>query len=328
VTRQWTAPFRFLHPVVILAFCVTALPWYVLCALRNPDFLHVFIWEHNFERYTTPVFEHRQPFWFFGYILLLAVLPWIFVLLGALLGTAIDARNKAPIQPAGIFFTCWAVFPILFFSFSQSKLPSYILPAVPPIFVLLGRWVSEAIVIHKKGIARSLGWTAATLLLFLIVPLGAAGEIFVGFVILAFGIAILVLAFKKREAPAFLVLSLMVPSVLVLSNLLILPELDIQISARDSVKALKTKGVSAENLSVHRVPRVPEYGLDYYFNRRIPEWEPGHNAPEWIVGEITSPTPIAMGYKTEEAPWSLTENTPASRFVNPTFLFLELYRKK
>ena len=75
--RQWRAPFRFLHPLILIVFCATALPWYVLCALRNPDFLRVFIWQHNFERYLTPVFEHRQPFWYFGYILLLAVFPWI-----------------------------------------------------------------------------------------------------------------------------------------------------------------------------------------------------------------------------------------------------------
>ena len=71
LSRQWRAPFRFLHPLIIAVFCVTALPWYILCALRNPDFLRVFIWQHNFERYLTPVFEHRQPFWFFGSILIL-----------------------------------------------------------------------------------------------------------------------------------------------------------------------------------------------------------------------------------------------------------------
>ena len=44
--------------------------------LRNPDFFRVFILQHNFERYLTPVFQHRQPFWFFGPITLLALLPW------------------------------------------------------------------------------------------------------------------------------------------------------------------------------------------------------------------------------------------------------------
>ena len=77
LSREWRAPFRFLHPLILLVFCATALPWYVLCALRNPEFLRVFIWQHNFRRYLTPVFEHRQPFWFFGPILLIAMIPWI-----------------------------------------------------------------------------------------------------------------------------------------------------------------------------------------------------------------------------------------------------------
>ena len=54
ISRQWRAPFRFLHPLIVAVFCATSLPWYVLCAMRNPDFLNVFIWQHNFERYLTP----------------------------------------------------------------------------------------------------------------------------------------------------------------------------------------------------------------------------------------------------------------------------------
>ena len=75
LSRQWTAPFRFLHPVIIAVFCVTALPWYVLCSMRNPDFFRVFILQHNFARYLTPVFEHRQPFWFYVPILCPATIP-------------------------------------------------------------------------------------------------------------------------------------------------------------------------------------------------------------------------------------------------------------
>jgi len=71
-------------PWLSLRFARTALPWYVVCALRNPDFLQDFFWHHNFERYLTPVFEHPQPFWFFGYVLLLALIPWIGVLYGVL----------------------------------------------------------------------------------------------------------------------------------------------------------------------------------------------------------------------------------------------------
>ena len=32
----------------------------------------------------------------------------------------------------------WALIPIVFFSFSKSKLPGYILPSIPPIAILTG----------------------------------------------------------------------------------------------------------------------------------------------------------------------------------------------
>ncbi len=60
-TKRWRDAFRCLHPVAIAGFCLTALPWYILCAYRNHDFFRVFIIEHNFNRVLTPQFQHIQP---------------------------------------------------------------------------------------------------------------------------------------------------------------------------------------------------------------------------------------------------------------------------
>src|SRR5947209_16321709 len=80
-TKRWRDAFRLLHPAAIASFCLTALPWYILCARRNPDFFRIFIIEHNFKRYLTPEFQHIQPFWYYVPILLVAVLPWIGIFL-------------------------------------------------------------------------------------------------------------------------------------------------------------------------------------------------------------------------------------------------------
>src|SRR5207248_1801785 len=77
LTKRRQDALRLLHPVAIAAFCATALPWYVLCARRNADFLRVFLIEHNFKRYLTPEFQHIQPFWFYVPVLLAALLPWL-----------------------------------------------------------------------------------------------------------------------------------------------------------------------------------------------------------------------------------------------------------
>jgi len=72
LTKRRQDALRLLHPVAIAAFCATALPWYVLCARRNADFLRVFLIEHNFKRYLTPEFQHIQPFWYYIPVLLVA----------------------------------------------------------------------------------------------------------------------------------------------------------------------------------------------------------------------------------------------------------------
>src|ERR1041384_5421122 len=138
-TKRWRDAFRLLHPAAIASFCLTALPWYILCARRNPDFFRIFIIEHNFKRYLTPQFQHLQPFWFYGVVLPVAFLPWITVLVWS----AVSRIRKRPSQPLTLFLISWSAFCIVFFSISQSKLPGYILPAIPAIGLLLARAVQS-----------------------------------------------------------------------------------------------------------------------------------------------------------------------------------------
>jgi 4-amino-4-deoxy-L-arabinose transferase-like glycosyltransferase len=298
LSRQWRAPFRFLHPLIIAVFCATALSWYVLCASRNPDFLRVFLWQHNFERYLTPVFEHRQPFWFFGYILLLAVFPWILFLCVALFDAFSRLKNRAAPKSIDTFFACWALFPVIFFSLSQSKLPGYILPAIPPLFVLLGHWVSNAMALKTKSVLRVLGWTGASLLLTAI-PLTAAvisgihkfppGYVPAEVVVFLFGIVIVVLAFKSRPGEALLFVALFVTVTVEIANFALLPGLDKQFSARQLAGEILKTDPSGGNVAVYRLPSAWKYGMDFYLNRDLPEWAPGSGDTEWILGGPLSP---------------------------------------
>jgi len=290
MTRQWQAPFRFLHPLVIAVFCATALPWYVLCALRNRDFLRVFIWQHNFERYLTPIFEHRQPFYYYGYVLLLAAIPWVLLLfeIAAALFKRIQAKRTP--ESIDIFLASWAVFPVVFFSVSQSKLPGYILPAIPPLFILLARSIAARIGSNSNAVRLRLGGTGV-LLLIAAVPLHAAlragtfppGYLPVLITVFLAGIVTTVLAFMSRPAAAIMSLALFVAAGIIVANFTVLPDLDSQISSRSLAKILAQKGISAENLSVHELPRAWKYGLDYYFNRDLPEWAPRTSEPRWIL---------------------------------------------
>ena len=311
-TRQWRAIFCFLHPVVIAVFCATALPWYVMCALRNPDFLRVFLWQHNFERYTTPIFEHNQPFWYYGPILLLAVAPWILFLPVALIGGVLRLKSKARLDSIDIFLACWALFPILFFSFSQSKLPGYILSAIPQLFILLARWVAECVRSKPRTVLRALGWTGALLLPPVILSVAAlksgidrwfpAGYVVAGFVMFFFGAVIALLAWKGRLTAALACVSIFVISTVATANFAVLPGLDSQISPRHLAKRLREAGAASDNLAIYEIPRTWKYGLDFYMNRELPEWVPGKSEPEWILGglppDVHLATQFATRYKT------------------------------
>ena len=138
-TKRWPDAFRLLHPAAIAAFCLTALPWYILCARRNPDFFRVFIIEHNFKRYLTPEFQHIQPFWYFALVLLAEFFPWTAIFLWTLIVGLYQLWKTRTISPSTNFFLSWAAFCVVFFSISQSKLPGYILPAIPAIGLILAR---------------------------------------------------------------------------------------------------------------------------------------------------------------------------------------------
>ena len=208
-TKRWREAFRCLHPVAIASFCLTALPWYILCAHRNPTFFRVFIIEHNFKRYLTPEFQHIQPFWFYIPIVLIAFVPWTLVLLWAIAIRLFHRDRKFAFSPLTNLLLSWAIFCLVFFSISRSKLPGYILPAIPAIGVLLAR----SFVTLSDQKERSLRWLlsawailtlpAALLLIglgrhFHSSRTGAEAMLVAGCVLLAFALANLLLTFKGQ----------------------------------------------------------------------------------------------------------------------------------
>jgi 4-amino-4-deoxy-L-arabinose transferase-like glycosyltransferase len=81
--RDWQAVLRTLWIPGIVLYLAVALPWYIAVQLRNPEFFRAFILEHNFARFSEDVYHHRQPFWFYLPVFLLAVIPWTVALVTA-----------------------------------------------------------------------------------------------------------------------------------------------------------------------------------------------------------------------------------------------------
>jgi 4-amino-4-deoxy-L-arabinose transferase-like glycosyltransferase len=302
LSRQWTAPFRFLHPLIIAVFCAVALPWYVLCALRNPDFLRVFIWQHNFQRYLTPIFEHRQPFWFFGPVFLAGILPWLPLLVTMFIDAARNRNFETEMNSPALFIACWSLFTLLFFSLSQSKLPGYILPAIPPAVLLVARSFSRQIERNAKGIRRAMA--CAGFVFPLLTGIALAGIKMMSFgagldptrgVQVAFAVAVIgwvvivacVLARRWNRAGCAVACTMVI--LLFIANRMVLPGLDALLSARPAAQGLLKHYPEASNeIAVYHLPRAFEYELNYYFGKELPEWAPGNTSAAVIIYKTDS----------------------------------------
>jgi 4-amino-4-deoxy-L-arabinose transferase-like glycosyltransferase len=122
-----------------------AATWYLPMYLRHGNtFIDEFIIQQHFQRFTSNKYQHPQPFYFFLWVLPLMTIPWLPFFLRSILtsimsvATARDSRKHAFDQNLCTFARAWLLFPLIFFSFSGSKLPGYILPVVPAAVILAG----------------------------------------------------------------------------------------------------------------------------------------------------------------------------------------------
>jgi len=140
-TRRYRDIRRAFSPAGILLFLAVALPWIVLVQRKNPDFLWFFFVHEQFLRYTTTIHHHVEPFWFFLPVVVAGFLPWIGFLRRAIRAVR-SAEEPFLSRDDAVFLLTWVFFVLLFFSFSHSKLVTYVAPIVPPLAVLLGRALS------------------------------------------------------------------------------------------------------------------------------------------------------------------------------------------
>lgn len=127
----------------LLLFMLIAVPWFVLVIKANPEFFErFFIYEH-YTRFTTKVHGRFQPWYYFVPILLLGMLPWTALMFDTLLQTWRRSVQKVKTFNPERFLVVWVVFVYIFFSISDSKLPSYLLPMFPALALLMGKQLAE-----------------------------------------------------------------------------------------------------------------------------------------------------------------------------------------
>jgi 4-amino-4-deoxy-L-arabinose transferase-like glycosyltransferase len=185
-SRRWPSRAFFVSliwgPIVAIAVAAT---WYLPMYLQHGwQFIDEFIIQQHFQRFTSNKYQHPQPIYFFFWVLPLMTIPWLPFFVAAIWtslkglfasfrseetkgphATAIDSDsiNRSLFSFSALlrFSSAWLLVPLIFFSFSGSKLPGYILPAVPAAILITAifvfRFVEKSRVrdLFIKGVALS-----------------------------------------------------------------------------------------------------------------------------------------------------------------------------
>ena len=166
--RDWVL-WKHLHITKgLLLFLLLAAPWFIAVSLANPEFAQFFFIHEHFERYTSEVHDRIEPWWYFIPVFMAGVLPWTAVTLQSLYRPLVQAGTRTVTGfDAERFLLVFTVFVLAFFSLGQSKLASYILPAMPMVAVLAGRQIAA------EGYRKADAWS---LLLLAVVLLASAWQ--------------------------------------------------------------------------------------------------------------------------------------------------------
>jgi 4-amino-4-deoxy-L-arabinose transferase-like glycosyltransferase len=313
----------------VLLFCAVALPWYCAVQLRNPQFFREFILEHNLARFSSNLYHHPEPFWYYIPVLAAALLPWLVFVTPALVESLRawwaekPGRARVSLVPQGlpndpglqplrapfdkpaetaepdlelqfnIFAVCWLIVPVVFFSVSRSKLPGYILPAVPAGAVLLADYLrrhleSEGPVSKWLAVLHALAACApivpALLIAYAVTEhrLPSGRPMFIALTIAFILCVAIAVTLVSRAGLRMLRFVTLIPVVLTVAAALKFgaTALDQKASARPL--AVELASIELPRAETHRLPvavcgapREMEYGLAFYRNQKIARYEAG-----------------------------------------------------
>jgi 4-amino-4-deoxy-L-arabinose transferase-like glycosyltransferase len=291
--REWSLFRRTIWLPGVLLYLLMVLPWYIAVQRRNPTFVREFFLEHNLERFATNRFQHHQPVWYYLAVLLIGLMPWT-VLAGRALLDAVQISfaewrvRRKPVRYLGHsragdafpeFLVLWALFPILFFSFSGSKLPGYILPSIPPLTILTGDFLYR---VRRAGLPNWLLWSHAALCAILVFVLILAPQHmkYETLVPIAAGAAALFTAllvfFTIRRLGIVQVRNItLLPVIAMLIFLLGFEghELDLNYSARPLAREIAQHAPGVRLVAVQDVKRDMVYGLAFYRDQPMIHYE-------------------------------------------------------
>jgi 4-amino-4-deoxy-L-arabinose transferase-like glycosyltransferase len=285
----------------VAACVVVAAPWYVsVYAINGQPFLEDFFWKQHFQRLYSTVLQHMQPWYYYVPVLLGGLFPWT-PLFGLLARREKPGENRWDARHW--FLVAIAGFGFFFFSVSLNKLPGYLIPLLPSLFVLLGSQLEG-----KMAADLRREWLLAPALLIACIPVvahGLPGALAAGRVsafrmagvsatelfYVAAPIVVWLLARRTWRAP-LLILSVVAGGIYL--KVAAYPAIDQTVSARALWEEIQAHSASLCDGGIHRDWL---YGLEFYRGAVIPpcgsgDFESalrsrGRGRPELVSGKKT-----------------------------------------
>jgi len=217
------------------------------------------------------------------------------------------------------FLVLWTLFPVLFFSLSRSKLPGYILPSIPPLTILTADYLNRL----RQEDKKIRGWlltlhallTGVTVTLIVLLPwfishvsgippwrlvitalvTGVASAAFIVIMVGRYGV-------KRLRAATLLPLAALLLFIFgigpffgldaIASTKRTIQLIDLAYSARPLARQLYQMTPHNEPVAVLRVRRDLEYGLSFYRNERVLDYDKDGVPPSahvLVVRDIAAP---------------------------------------
>ncbi|MEM8492609.1 MAG: glycosyltransferase family 39 protein [Pseudomonadota bacterium] len=127
-----------------------ALPWYIAAEVRSPGFINYFLLGEHFLRFIDSGWTgdlygnaHERPIgtiWLFG---LAGLMPWSAFAIGVLIYESTKSGAKRSTSDETQFLILSALSPLFFFTLAKNVLPAYVMPSIPALSILLGRWLEH-----------------------------------------------------------------------------------------------------------------------------------------------------------------------------------------
>lgn len=137
--------------------------WYLLLGIFHPDgfdFMKELFLNHHVGRFSAAMEGHSGPLFYYLIILFVGFMPWFGYLLRALFILPLRTKGDPSLRYLRLFWI-FSVIVLVFFSLAATKLPNYILPALPGFSLLVAHLFHLEETAAQQSRSDSLSWRVA-----------------------------------------------------------------------------------------------------------------------------------------------------------------------